>query len=380
MTLVSRPSSSQFSDAVLKAYFRAERAAHEQWVINVFARNNIFPALMKMTEQINTGESKSSELSASFSDSRNHTMTENAANELVAETAESARPDEGLCRQISTRQTIASARTSARANHEAITSSASDIMKGRTGTIGGDGPDTLNEREVHSYRTKYCNSGDMNSAVDCEASGALQNADVNPSTMYAHSTNPALGHINSADASNGVAQDYIKNLCNLKPIDNPPLYVADDPDYIEVRLRQERLQMAQSQCIENVASAMSLYSPGGEAMPDTMKATLLQSGLSEEQIEDQFYADGPSENELLKANMMSILTPASMADSITSDAGVRRQVNQNRILNMQISSKGLEAEEQSVRAMAVMVGAELNDRLEIISGNILQTSTQGGSR
>ncbi|MAM35158.1 MAG: hypothetical protein CMH28_08800 [Micavibrio sp.] len=380
VTLVSRPSFSQFSTAALKIFFTNERIRHEQWVINTLARDNIFPALMKMTEQINTGESKSSELGASFSDSRNHTMTETSANELIAETAEAARPDDGFCRQISTRKTLTTARETAKANQNIISSGASDLLEGRAGTIAGEGPDTLAEREVGAYQSIYCNPADMNGAVECNADAEMQNADIDPSTVFGKSTNPDLDFAVGDGGSNGVAQDYIKNLCNLKPAGEPPLYAADDPEYVEIRLRQERLQLAQKQCIDSVAGVMGFYAPGEEAMPDAMKATLLEAGFTEEDLEDNFYADGPSENELYKANIMATQTPAAMVDGVTSEENLRRQANQNRILSMQITAKGLSTEEQAVRNMAVLVGLDLNDRLEEIGGNLLQTPTQGGSR
>ena len=125
---------------------------------------------------------------------------------------------------------------------------------------------------------------------------------------------------------------------------------------------------------------MGFYAPGEEAMPDAMKATLLEAGFTEEDLEDNFYADGPSENELYKANIMATQTPAAMVDGVTSEENLRRQANQNRILSMQITAKGLSTEEQAVRNMAVLVGLDLNDRLEEIGGNLLQTPTQGGSR
>lgn len=277
---------------------------HREWVATTFFRENVLPALMKMTEQLSTVTMQQAQIIGSFFDAEQQMETQRLFQQMEAAAHKDYQPSEGVCKIGTAARSLASSERNAELAASAIAARATQRNL-RAASLLSEKVERDKDARLEQYKKIYCNPADQGNELKilCGNGGpkiGRRNKDVDytrtvevPLTIGADFTNPGPRAPDDAEdifalSSNLYGHNIIsvtQALANQNGEPNPNAVNR----YLDIRALQAKRSVAHN----SFAAIAAMKTQGSAASAPYMKELLKELSIPDEDI-TSLLGDKPS--------------------------------------------------------------------------------------
>jgi len=144
---------------------------HRNWMVNTFFKNQILPALQKMTAQLSAVAAHQVFIVGTFFDAENQLETQRVFQELQVAAHKDYQPSEDFCWFGTGVRSLAPTEARGELNTEALNAIQMSRQLGNANTSGGVKPDQDKDSRWEAFVDKYCDPKDNNWLPDVTGTG-----------------------------------------------------------------------------------------------------------------------------------------------------------------------------------------------------------------
>lgn len=196
----------------IRNHTTSEFVKHRQWMVDVFWKDHILPAMGMMASQITTGAMQQVFIIGGFFDAKHQLETQRLFQQLMAEAHRDYMPSEGICEVGSAVRSLAASERLIPLAQTLISERNMDRQLGSKDTVSGADFDSDIKSRFKNFTDNFCNENDNAEGLKwlCQEGG--QNS--SPSTNSSTNNNSASN--NTAGSSGGT-----NNTTNASANNNP---------------------------------------------------------------------------------------------------------------------------------------------------------------
>lgn len=208
----------------------AQFTAHRQWMLDVFFKQQVLPALMSFTEQMSAVAMHQTMIFGTFLDAKDQLETQRLVQELQVEAHKDYQPSEDFCYFGTNTRSLASSEAKAQFNAYMLSRRQMARHLGQYNIGGALSQDEDKEGRWEQFKMRYCDPQDNNwlssqpasgLALACGPNGPLfpeyTNADVDYTRLIENARTITLdsgGEIDFAASSNSLGEEAVMALGN----------------------------------------------------------------------------------------------------------------------------------------------------------------------
>ena len=321
-----------------------------------FWNNDLMPAWMSMTEQLNTAYVDQTRYEASKTDARRQVELQRAQKEREAESRKELTPSsEQACRLDSVQQHSAFMERTTREISNALSRDATVKGTAHFGTAQSFGPIASDAEKWEKHLTMYCDSSANGGNSVCTADAALENADISVGSSILWGERLSFNLLN--DVQRQLVADVLENFIDQRPPEIIPTLTLENPN----AMREFNLIRS------NAARKQSVYTVMSKLLADRVTLPLGRESL---EIRDIRIAAGiptdiastrPSRHEIMQALTREAVMRPDFALSIMDNPDV--------LLKDTIATKTLQLQQSNqmykrMEELSVMLASEFASDVE----------------
>ncbi len=327
---------------------------HEDFILNTFFRDNIRPAMMRMTNQIVASAYMQLGMIGGFFDAKHQLEVQRLLDRKYTEALNEFRPDPSLCQVATFSSSLPSTERLMRVNHTLFAERMLDHQTGARGTIAEKGQFMNLRSRLNQFKSTYCSTEDMAGNLGgiegtlCGPEASVFPARINNDIDYTKLMDfPATLDINLTDQTMTPDEEDVTALANnLFAYDLHSRFSARDllysqqnqsltdpqEKYLEIRSLLAKRQIAEN----SFFSIAAMKSRGSGVADDYFRQMLMNLGLNQEAI-DRLVTENPSYNAQMEIMTKKLYQdPNFITGLVKRPEGVKRQLaSMNAISLMQ---------------------------------------------
>jgi hypothetical protein len=174
-------------------HFNAEFAAWEAYLINVFFRQHLLPALMYMSNQLVAVSMHQMLSIGMFFDAKHQIATQDLFRKKLIEAHRDYQPSHGMCVFGTSMRSLADASRRTDVTAHVMAQRALERQMGARDVAAAEGPHVDKQSRLEQFRTRYCDVNDNNGELDAVcASGSAPAETINKDINFMSTVDRAL--------------------------------------------------------------------------------------------------------------------------------------------------------------------------------------------
>jgi len=379
--------------AEIRAHFTDEMIKNRNWMIDVFMKDHVLPAMAMMTNQLSAVSMQHTYAIGRFFDAKHQMETQRVFQQLMAEAHRDYQPSKGICVIGTNVRGLAAAKEKTRVAQTALANRMSARTRKNADSISSAGETSDIASRLDNFKNNYCNVFDNAKGLNwlCQESAVdfdRRNKDINiTDTLYAKQTLVA-DFVNSTQNSDG--EDLLAFTTNLFSSELNPsiarriLATPDGQAKAEAFTFMDlRAVLAKRSLAESAFSAIASERVSGEEKVDGsfdesfMKRIVVDLGFPEKEI-NLITGFSPSYHAQRKVLSSYIFQdPRFYTQLYESAANVSRKDTAIKTLNLSLEDDFFDRQLEEESMFAGMLEIMLDDAHTRASATLGNLETQG---